>query len=399
MSLSRSTAAAPTVRAVPAMADIAAADWDRLANPAAEARNPFVAHAFLAALEDAGCVGGRNGWTPRHIVLERDGQIAGVAPAYLKTHSQGEYTFDHGWADAFQRAGGRYYPKLQIAVPFTPVPGPRFLVGNGLHAGDNRQQLADGAIAIARKLGVSSLHATFIDQPTAEALGDGKHAPFLHRTDQQFHWHNDGYATFDDFLAALSSRKRKTIRKERATALSAGLVVKLLRGAEITQAYWDAFYEFYMDTGGRKWGRPYLNRKFFSLLGQTMGEDCLLIIAERDGRPIAGALNLIGGDCLYGRYWGSNEHHACLHFELCYYQAIEWAITHKLPRVEAGAQGEHKLARGYLPVATHSLHWIENASFRKAVERYLVEERAHMSEQREMLAEYAPYKKVVEEQD
>ena len=399
MSSSPAKPVPPSARTVSSIAEIPATDWDRLAQPDPAIANPFVTHSFLKALEDAGTVGGRTGWTPRHVVLERDGRIAGVAPAYLKAHSQGEYIFDHGWAEAYQRAGGSYYPKLQIAVPFTPVPGPRFLVGMGADASENRRYLALGVIELARQMGVSSVHATFTDQETWDALGSSPSSQFLQRTDQQFHWQNASYASFDDFLAALSSRKRKTIRKERHTAIEAGLVIKHLRGPEITEPYWDAFYKFYQDTGNRKWGRPYLNRKFFSLLSERMGERCLLIVAERSGRPIAGALNLIGGDCLYGRYWGMTEHHPCLHFELCYYQAIEWAIAHNLPRVEAGAQGEHKLARGYVPVATHSLHWIADAGFRKAVDRYLCEERTHMAEQREMLAEYAPYRKVVEEQD
>ncbi len=373
--------------------------WDTLANPVAATSNPFLSHCFLRALEDAGTVGGRTGWVPHHICVERGDAIIGVAPAYLKTHSQGEYVFDHGWADAYQRAGGEYYPKLQIAVPFTPVPGRRFLAGDGSDAVANQKTLADAAIEIARHSGVSSLHATFVDQAAWETLGSSGGGSFLQRTDQQFHWHNAGYASFADFLAVLSSRKRKTIRKERETALAPGITVKALRGAEITEAYWDAFFVFYQDTGSRKWGRPYLNRRFFSLLGDRMGNDCLLIVAERAGKPIAAALNLIGGDCLYGRYWGATEQHPCLHFELCYYQAIEWAIAAGLPRVEAGAQGDHKLARGYIPVATHSLHWIADPGFRKAVDRYLTEERSHMAEQRAMLAEFAPYKKVVEEQD
>ena len=389
----------PSARTVAAISDVPAAGWDALANPVTATSNPFVTHAFLKALEDAGTVGGRTGWTPQHILLERNGALIGAAPAYLKSHSQGEYIFDHGWADAYQRAGGSYYPKLQIAVPFTPVPGPRFLLGASTDAAENRRLLAAATIEVARQLGVSSVHATYVDEPAWAALGSGPKPQFLQRTDQQFHWHNTGYATVDDFLAALSSRKRKMIRKERATALEAGLVVKHLRGAEISEGYWDAFYRFYQDTGSRKWGRPYLNRKFFALLGDRMGNDCLLIVAERNGRPIAGALNIIGGDCLYGRYWGMTEHHPCLHFELCYYQAMDWAIAHQLPRVEAGAQGEHKLARGYNPVATYSLHWIADAGFRRAVDRYLTEERAHSAERREMLAEYAPYKKVVEEQD
>ena len=388
-----------TARCLSAIGEVPAEAWDALANPLATIANPFVNHAFLKCLEDAGTVGGRTGWTPRHIVLERDGRLIGAAPAYVKSHSQGEYIFDHGWADAYERAGGSYYPKLQIAVPFTPVPGPRLLVGTGLDADESSRLLGTACIEVARSLGVSSLHATYIDRHTWDTLGGGSKPLFLQRTDQQFHWHNAGYQTFEDFLAALSSRKRKTIRKERATAVEAGITVKCLRGAAITESYWDAFYRFYQDTGSRKWGRPYLNRQFFSLLGQRMGDSCLLIVAERDGKPIAGALNLIGGDCLYGRYWGMTEHHPCLHFELCYYQAMDWAIAHKLPRVEAGAQGEHKLARGYNPVATYSLHWIADPSFRRAVDRYLGEERAHMAERREMLAEYAPYKRVVEEQD
>ncbi len=386
-------------RTLGALSEIDAAVWDRLANPEARTANPFVAHAFLKSLEDSGTVGARTGWQPHHLVLERGGAVAGVAPAYLKSHSQGEYIFDHGWADAYQRAGGSYYPKLQIAVPFTPVPGPRFLVGNDADSAHRRDSLATAAIEIARKLAVSSLHATFVDQAEWTALGSGLGGLYLQRTGEQFHWQNAGYATFDDFLAALSSRKRKTIRKERVTATEAGITIKRLRGSEITERYWDAFYRFYQDTGSRKWGRPYLNRKFFSLLGERMGEACLLIVGERDGKPIAGALNMIGGDCLYGRYWGATEHHPCLHFELCYYQAIDWAIEHKLARVEAGAQGEHKLARGYNPVPTYSLHWIADPAFRRAVDRYLHEERAHAAERRAMLAEYAPYKKVVEEQD
>lgn len=397
--LSTSKKSGYTARTVGALSEIDSTIWDNLANPNAATANPFVTHAFLRSLEDAGTVGARTGWQPHHLVLELEGRIVGVAPAYVKSHSQGEYIFDHGWADAYQRAGGSYYPKLQIAVPFTPVPGPRFFVGSGPDAADRRRYLAAAAIEIARKLGVSSVHATFVDQSAWHALGDGPQALYLQRTGEQFHWQNAGYATFDDFLAALSSRKRKTIRRERVTATEAGLAIKCLRGAEITESDWDSFYRFYQDTGSRKWGRPYLNRKFFSLLGERMGDACLLIFAERDGKAIAGALNMIGGDCLFGRYWGATEHHSCLHFELCYYQAIDWAIAHKLARVEAGAQGEHKLARGYNPVPTYSLHWIADPAFRRAVDRYLGEERAHVAERREMLAEYAPYKKVVDEQN
>ena len=385
------------LRVVDRIAEIPAAVWDGCANPDPATTNPFQAHAFLKALEDAGNVGGRSGWSPQHLVLEtKAGVILAVAPAYLKSHSQGEYVFDHGWAEALQRAGGRYYPKLQLAVPFTPVPGRRFLVSPGPDAHEHERQLAAGAIEIAKRSKLSSLHATFTSEAEWMRLGS---AGLLQRTHQQYHWKNDGYATFDDFLAALASRKRKTMRKERIEALSSGLTIQRLTGSEIKEAHWDTFYDFYMDTGSRKWGRPYLNRAFFSRLGATMGEQCLLIFAIRAGRPIAGALNMIGGDCLYGRYWGCIEHHPCLHFELCYYQAIEIAIERKLARVEAGAQGDHKLARGYMPETTYSLHWIAEPSFRRAVANFLDEERAHMAEQRDMLAEFAPFKKTVAPED
>ena len=392
-----SAKAAGVVRVEPAISKIAAAEWDACANPDPAAYNPFVAHAFLKALEDAKCVGGRSGWVPQHLVVEdAAGGVAACMPAYVKTHSQGEYVFDHGWAEAYTRAGGQYYPKLQVAVPFSPVPGQRLLVREGSDISYNAALLAAGAIELARRLELSSVHVTFMQEDEwARAAGLG----YLQRTDQQFHWSNDGYATFDDFLGRLSSRKRKTIRKERTQALSSGLTIEHVQGAAITEAHWDAFFEFYMDTGSRKWARPYLNRKFFSLLGQSMADQCLLVFAMRDGRPVAGALNMIGGDCLYGRYWGMAEHHPCLHFEVCYYQAIDYAITHGLKRVEAGAQGEHKLARGYMPAPTFSAHWIADPSLRRAVSRYLVEERAAVAEHREMLAEYGPYRKVVEEQD
>jgi hypothetical protein len=385
------------LRVVDTVMDVPAAEWDHCANPDPAVHNPFLAHAFLRALEEAETVGNRTGWRPQHLVLSGgDGRLLGVVPAYLKAHSQGEYVFDHGWAEAYQRAGGRYYPKLQLAVPFTPVPGRRFLAAPGQGFAEREAALAAGAREVVERAGLSSWHATFTTAAEWERLGA---AGYLQRTDQQYHWTNAGYGTFEDFLAALASRKRKTMRKERQTAQAAGLTIRRLSGREITEAHWDAFFEFYMDTGSRKWGRPYLNRRFFSLLGQSMGERCLLLFAERNGRPIAGALNLIGGDCLYGRYWGCIEQHPCLHFELCYYQAIEIAIERKLARVEAGAQGDHKLARGYLPVATYSLHYIADPGFRLAVDRYLREERAHMAEQREMLAEYAPFRKSVTPED
>jgi uncharacterized protein len=387
----------PKLRVAAHIKEIDPAAWDRCANPDVATFNPFQSYAFLQALEAAGTVGGRSGWTPQHLVLESvAGDVLAVAPAYIKTHSQGEYVFDHGWAEAYQRAGGDYFPKLQLAVPFTPVPGRRFLVPPGPDHDAHEKLLAAAVTQAVTQTGLSSAHATFVSEGEWTRLGANG---FLQRTDQQFHWKNEGYADFKAFLGALSSRKRKSMRKERETALASGLTIKHLTGSDITEAHWDAFYAFYTDTGNRKWGRPYLNRKFFSLLGAAMADHCLLIFAERAGVPIAGALNIIGGDCLYGRYWGQSEQHPCLHFEVCYYQAIDYAIAHKLSRVEAGAQGEHKLARGYLPTPTYSLHWIADPGFRRAVDRYLVEERAHMTEQREMLAEFAPFRKAVSAED
>ena len=375
------------------IAEIAPADWDACANPDPATHNPFLSHAFLAALEEAGCVGDkRTGWLPHHVVLTDDtGDIAGCMPCYMKLHSAGEYVFDHAWAQACDRAGGAYYPKLQSAVPFTPVPGRRLLVKPGADPERRGKLLAAAAVEVARRLGVSSLHLTFLTQEEWSLLGA---QGFLRRTDQQFHWRNEGYATFHDFLARLSSRKRKTVRKERGEALSGGVSIERITGAAIGEEHWDAFHAFYQDTGNRKWGRPYLNRRFFSLLGQAMAERCLLIMAKRDGRYIAGALNLIGGDCLYGRYWGAIEHHPCLHFEVCYYQAIDYAIENGLAHVEAGAQGEHKLARGYMPVTTYSAHWIADPGFRKAVARYLENEREHVAETVEALSELGPFRKV-----
>ena len=388
---SDSNAGQAVVRVAPSIAEIPAADWDACTTPDPATLNPFVSHAFLKALEDAKCVGGRSGWSPRHLVLEDGaGGVAGVAPAYAKTHSQGEYIFDYGWADAYERAGGSYYPKLQCAVPFTPVPGRRLLVPPGPEAESREKLLLAAAVELTSHVGASSLHVTFLSEGEWQRAGS---AGLLQRTDQQFHWHNAGYATFDDFLATLASRKRKAIRKERAQALAGGLTVERVTGRDLTEAHWDAFFQFYMDTGSRKWGRPYLNRKFFSLLGQSMADRCLLVLAKRDGRYIAGALNLIGGDCLYGRYWGTVDPQPCLHFEICYYQAIEWAIEHKLPRVEAGAQGEHKLARGYMPTPTYSAHWIFDPGFRRAVADYLERERAHVAAETEALTSLGPFRK------
>ncbi|GAB4354449.1 MAG: GNAT family N-acetyltransferase [Oricola sp.] len=376
-------------------AGIDRAAWNRLSGTArgtgGEPYNPFISHAFLNALEESGCATAETGWLPQFLTLENPaGDIVAALPCYLKSHSQGEYVFDHGWADAYERAGGRYYPKLQCSVPFTPVTGPRLLVSDAIAHGVARDALAEGLKALTNRLGVSSAHVTFATGKDMEALTG---AGFLHRTDQQFHFRNEGYADFDAFLDTLASRKRKNIRKERQTALSGGISIEWLTGSDLTESAMDAFYAFYMDTGSRKWGRPYLNRKFYSLIAQEMADDILLVMARRDGRYIAGAINFIGGDRLFGRHWGCIEHHPCLHFEVCYYQAIEFAIASKFSHVEAGAQGEHKLARGYLPVTTHSAHYIPHAGFRDAVARYLEHERDDVDRVSEVLADHAPFKK------
>jgi predicted N-acyltransferase len=352
--------------------------WDRLGGEG----HPFVSHAFLSALEDSGSVGRGTGWTPAPILVEDEGaHLVAAAPAYLKSHSQGEYVFDHGWAEAWERAGGEYYPKLQVAAPFTPVPGPRLL-------GSRPQQLLTAIEAVTVQNAISSAHITFLDEAgAAECETRG----WLMRHGVQYHWFNRGYGSFDDFLAALSSRKRKAIRKERAVARG-GLQFRALRGSEIGVADWDSMWTFYQDTGSRKWGHPYLTRSFFDLAGERMGDQLLLLLALRDGTPIAGALNLIGPDALYGRYWGCTEEVPFLHFELCYYQAIEWACTHGLGSVQAGAQGEHKLARGYEPVVTRSAHFIHNPSFRAAVAEFLENERSGVDNEVEWLREGLPYR-------
>jgi uncharacterized protein len=373
---------AVTVRLENGVAEINAASWDHCAG----INNPFVSHAFLAALETSGSATAKAGWQPLPIIIEdADGNVAGAAPAYAKSHSQGEYVFDHSWADAYARAGGRYYPKLQIAVPFSPVPGPRLLTDDdGVAAA-----LIRGAEVVVEKHGLSSAHATFIDERDRTRF---EAAGWLLRAGTQFHWANDGYASFDDFLNALASRKRKAIRKERAAAQQ-GLEIVHLSGHEISEAHWDAFWYFYQDTGARKWGRPYLTRAFFTQIGETMRNSLLLILALRDGKPIAGALNLIGGDTLYGRYWGCREDVPFLHFELCYYQAIDAAIARGLARVEAGAQGEHKLARGYVPVTTWSAHYIADPGFRAAIADFLVRERHAVEREIAFLGEMAPFKR------
>ena len=351
--------------------------WDRLAGD-----DPFISHAFLSALEESGSVGKGTGWTPATILVEDESsRLISAAPAYLKTHSQGEYVFDHGWADAFERAGGTYYPKLQIAVPFTPVPGARLL-------GTQPQHLLAAAEAVVVQNEISSAHMTFIDEG---GITECERRGWLIRDGIQYHWRNRGYGNFEDFLAALTSRKRKAIRKERDAARQ-GFEFRTLRGAEIGAADWDWMWRFYQDTGSRKWGRPYLTRKFFELIGESMGDKLLLFLAMRDGAPVAGALNLIGPDTLYGRYWGTVDEVPFLHFELCYYQAIEWAIANGLTCVQAGAQGEHKLARGYEPVVTKSAHFIVDPGFRDAVEQFLVEERRAIGAELDWLRRALPYR-------
>ena len=371
-----------TVSILPAISGIDAALWDGCG----AGTNPFTTHRFLAALEDSGSVGEGTGWHPSHLVARIDGAVAGVAPCYLKTHSQGEYIFDHAWAEAYQRAGGRYYPKLQAAVPFTPVTGARLLARDPAM----RQSLLAGMTRVAEKGGASGVHVTFCTE-AERRLGEAQ--GWLGRTTTQYHWQNDGYADYEDFLSRLSSRKRKALRKERERANAFGGTIRSLTGDAIRPEHWDAFWTFYQDTGGRKWGRPYLTRDFFDRLHDTMRDDCLLVLAERDGIPVAGALNLIGPDALYGRYWGCTEDHPFLHFELCYHQAIDWAIAHGLSRVEAGAQGEHKLARGYLPVQTNSLHWVRDQGFHDAIADFLDRERRAVAQEMEFLAELGPFRR------
>ena len=357
--------------------------------------NPLVSYAFLSALEDSGCAVRRTGWQGHHLRLENaQGRLLGAVPCYLKSHSQGEYVFDHGWSDAFERAGGRYYPKLQSAVPFSPVTGPRLLVSRGEDSAAVKAGLAAGLKAVTVKLGVSSAHVTFAQQSDVETL---EAAGFLHRTDQQFHFFNEGFSTYDDFLATLASRKRKAMKKERREALANDISIDRLTGKDLTEKAWDDFFAFYMDTGSRKWGRPYLNRKFFSLIGERMADDILLVMAKRNGRYVAGAINFIGSDALYGRNWGCIEDHPFLHFEVCYHQAIDFAIERKLKVVEAGAQGEHKLARGYRPVTMHSAHYIAHPGLRNAVADYLRRERREVERMGEILEEHTPFRKDLEE--
>jgi hypothetical protein len=381
------------IRTLLSLNEVAAADWDRCTQWAPDAgddaRNPFTCHAFLLALEASGSTGARSGWTSAHLVAEDgDGRVIGVAPTYLKAHSQGEYVFDHAWADAFQRAGGRYYPKLQTAPPFTPATGRRLMAAPDVDVPAVERALADGLLALRDQMGASSAHITFQAKAEQERM-DGR---WLRRVDIQYHWFNRGYGAYDDFLAALQSRKRKSLKRERRDAAASDIIIRQLTGAELTEAVWDDFFAFYMDTGSRKWGRPYLTRPFFSLVGQSMADRIMLVIAERAGRRIAGAINFIGADALYGRHWGCIEDHPFLHFECCYHQAVDFAIARGLARVEAGAQGDHKLARGYEPVLTHSAHAIAHPGLERAVADFLRHESRQIESARVAIDAESPYK-------
>ncbi len=382
------------------LAEVSEADWDACACPETaqgqRPRDPFTTWRFLKALEDSGSVGAGSGWQPRYLTATLAGQIIACAPLYAKSHSQGEYIFDHNWAHAYERAGGRYYPKLQIAVPFTPATGRRFLVRPG-YEDTGQAALISGAVELAKAHQISSLNITFCTEQESEA---GERAGLMRRITQQYHWENNNYPDFDGFLASLSSRKRKMIRKERQRAQDFGGQIVALTGDQIEPWHWDYFWSFYQDTGARKWGTPYLTRRFFERAHETLRDDMLLVMAMDNGVPVAAALNFIGQDTLYGRYWGCSQDHPCLHFELCYYQAMDFAMAHGMSRVEAGAQGEHKLARGYLPVPIHSLHWMREPAFATAVSRYLTAEKAAVTEDIEVLTAYGPFRKSqVEEQE
>ncbi|MGB2931843.1 MAG: GNAT family N-acetyltransferase [Methyloceanibacter sp.] len=398
-----STEDAIVVRVASSIAAVQPQDWDACARGgdssslSGRAENPFISHAFLHALEESGSAILATGWLPQHLLLEdATGRLSACMPCYVKSHSLGEYVFDHGWADAYERAGGDYYPKLQCAVPFTPVTGRRLLAREGEGRAEREAILLQAAVTLANRLRASSLHITF---PTREEWELAGSLGFLQRTDQQFHWLNQRYGSFEEFLAALSSRKRKAIRSERRRALAGGIEIEWVTGSDLTEAHWDQFFAFYTDTGGRKWGSPYLTREFFSLIGETMCDEILLVLAKRDGRAISGALNFIGRDTLFGRYWGAIEEHDCLHFEVCYYQAIDFAIEHQLARVEAGAQGAHKLARGYLPVPTYSAHWIADPALRRAVADYLKRERAAVARDIALLSGESPYRQRPQDSD
>jgi predicted N-acyltransferase len=380
------------VRIATGAAEIGAVAWNACANPSGGADpHPFTRYEFFAACEASGSATRRTGWQPVHLVVERGGKTVGILPMYLKNHSQGEYVFDSSWADALDRAGGDYYPKLQASVPFTPVTGRRFLIAAGEDEEEIRAALIAGGAAAVKELGASSLHVTFLTEEEWRAAGA---IGFLQRTDQQFHWLNHGYKDFDQFLAELSSSKRKNLRKERAAVREAGVEFDWLTGSDIKEKDWDRFFTFYMDTGGRKWGRPYLTRDFFSRVGHTMADQTLIVMAKRNGRPIAGALNFFGEGVLFGRNWGCTEYIPFLHFETCYYQAIDFAIARGFAKVEAGAQGAHKLLRGYMPTHTYSAHYIVHPGLRRAVADYLAREREAVTEHIEELSERGPFRKI-----
>jgi uncharacterized protein len=384
-----------TLKVVSSIHRVSAEAWDACAGVGTPTYNPFVRHAFFSALEDSDSVGADAGWQPQHVILEdKAGRVLACAPLYLKNHSYGEYVFDWGWAEAYQRAGGRYYPKLQCAVPFTPVTGPRLMVRSDIDGATQvelRRALLAGMIELARRLKVSSLHVTFPTEAEADLMNE---AGLLARIGEQYHWKNAGYASFEDFLGALSSRKRKAIRHERSVANGAGIVISTLTGAEIKPRHWDAFFRFYMNTSDRKWGQAYLTREFFDLLAQRMGEAVVMVMGEKDGKPVCGALNLRGGDTLFGRNWGTIIDVPMLHFEVCYYRAIDFAIDQKLAWVEAGAQGQHKVQRGYLPRRTYSAHWIADPSFEAAVARFLAQEREAIAQDIAAVTAMGPFRRL-----
>ncbi len=377
-------------RIISSLGQISEKEWNDCCYNHLTGHNPFLSRQFLLALEESGCATAERGWLAQHILIYKGDIVVGVLPLYLKSHSQGEYVFDQAWANAYHHAGGEYYPKLQSAIPFTPVTASKLNIRPGENTADIQNHMIGAAISLTEKRALSSLHMTFAEKPEWQLMA--KHG-FLERLDQQFHWINEGYGTFDDFLDALSSRKRKNIRKERRQAVINDIEIEILGGEDITEDHWDSYFAFYLDTGQRKWGRPYLNRAFFSLIGEKLSEKIILIMARRDNRYVAGALNFLGDDTLYGRYWGAIEDHRYLHFEICYYQAMDYAIRHGLKKVEAGAQGEHKLARGYIPVTTYSAHWIRNPSFRTAVADFLIHERDAVKENQKIFARFTPFRK------
>lgn len=382
------------IRILTSMTDIDPVVWDKLAaSDGKKVSNPFLTHAFLSSLEESGSANAETGWLGQHLLLENsNGEVLAAMPCYLKSHSQGEYVFDHNWAEAYHRAGGNYYPKLQCSVPFTPATGNRILTGNATNKAILQTALMNGLEQLARNIGASSAHITFMEKHEWDVAGE---YGFLQRVDQQFHWENDGYQDFDAFLASLTSRKRKNIKKERAGAASIeNIEIVHLTGDTLTDEALNAFYDFYLDTGAKKWGRPYLTRKFYTLIKERMADQVLLVMAKRNGIYIAGAINFIGNECLYGRHWGCIENHRFLHFEICYYQAIEYAINNGIKHVEAGAQGEHKLARGYTPSTTYSAHYIAHSGLSDAIESYLIHERKHVSMENEYLSSHAPFKNI-----